>query len=400
MGPFKSVNNELLRRYSIFHLGVALTQKRLVPEYIDKIQVYQAGKPIEELAREKKLERISKLASNENPLGPSPLAMKEMTNALWSVHRYPDMHAFELKNKLADLYKVKNENIILGSGSEGIMGYIARAFIQPGDEVITAENTFIGFLIIAQSAGAKTKQVPRTKDMRYDVKEIAKQINDDTKVVYIANPDNPTGTYITQEEFDYLMKYVPPHVLVIIDEAYFEFAQKMAWDYPDSMMYRYDNVITLRTFSKAYGIAGIRIGYGFAHEGLIASLHKVKLPFEPSLIAQKGAVGAISDYYHLERTIRSNFKRLEETKTYLLSKGFKPLLPATTNFITFKTGSPEASDYLFNALLNEGVIIRPLKANRMPEYVRVSMGKKEEMKHFFQAMDKILPEYDKQFGRP
>jgi histidinol-phosphate aminotransferase len=372
--------------------------RKLVPDFIHQLKVYQAGKPIEELARERGLVKISKLASNENPLGPSPAAIKMMTNALWDVHRYPDMHARDLKAKLAELYQVKIENIVLGNGSEGIMAYIARAFIQPGDEVLTAEKTFIGFHILATGHGAKIVTTPRTADLRYDVKALAAAINENTKVIYIANPDNPTGTYLTRAEFDDLMKYVPAHTIVILDEAYFEFAQS-TWDYPDSMKYRYDNVITLRTFSKAYGIAGIRVGYGFAHENFIAALHKVKLPFEPNLIAQKGALGALGDYNHLERTIRNNTKRYYETLKFLDKKDFKPIR-SITNFICFKTGSEQASDYLFDKLLDEGVIIRPLKANMMPEYVRVSIGLKEQMIHFFEAMEKILPEYDKKFGRP
>lgn len=372
--------------------------KKLIPEYLDKLQVYKAGKPIDEVAREKGLTHITKLASNENPLGPSPFAIKEMTSALWDIHRYPDMHATDLKNKLCELYKVKPANIILGNGSEGIMAYIARAFIQPGDEVLTAENTFIGFHILATGAGAKLVTCPRTEDMRYDIKALANAVNDNTKVLYIANPDNPTGTYITEQEFDYLMQYVPKHTIVILDEAYFEFAQS-TWDYPDSMKYRYDNVITLRTFSKAYGLSGIRVGYGFANEAFITALHKVKLPFEPNLIAQKGAVGALTDYPHLERTIRNNTKRYYETLKFLDQKEFRPIR-SITNFICFKTGSSEASDYLFDELLNRGVIIRPLKANTMPEWVRISIGLKEEMKHFFDAMEEVLPEYDKKFGRP
>lgn len=314
-----------------------MTRKRLIPEYLDQLKVYQAGKPIEELAKERGITKISKLASNENPLGPSPFAIKEMTNALWGTHRYPDMHARKLKEKLCELYDLETKNIILGNGSEGIMAYIARAFIQPGDEVLTAEKTFIGFHILATGSGAKVVNVPRTKDHRYDVKALAEAVNDETKVLYIANPDNPTGSYITEAEFDHLMKFVPKHTIVILDEAYFEFAQS-TWDYPDSMKYRYDNVITLRTFSKAYGLGGIRVGYGFAHEDFITALHKVKLPFEPNLIAQKGAVGALHDYPHLERTLRNNTKRYYETLKFLDSKNFNPIR-SVTNFIAFQTGS-------------------------------------------------------------
>ena len=372
-------------------------QKKLVPEYIEKLEVYQAGKPIDELAREKGLTKISKLASNENPLGPSPMAIREMTNALWDVHRYPDMFAHQLKASLCELYKLKPQNIILGNGSEGIMGYIVRAFLQPNEEVVTSENTFIGFLILAKSVGAKLIQLPRKPDYKYDVEAMAKKINQNTKIVYIANPDNPTGTYITKEEFDYLMKHVPSHTIVILDEAYFEFAQD-CWDYPDSMTYRYDNVITLRTFSKAYGISGVRCGYGFGHDYLIGNLHKVKLPFEPSLIAQKGAYGALQDYPHLKRTLENNKKRYSATVEFLKQKGFKPI-PSVTNFITIKTGSEEASMYLYNELLNHGVIIRPLRANLMPDHVRISIGTKDEMNHFFQAMEEVLPSYDQKYGR-
>ena len=193
--------------------------KNLVPDSIRNLQVYQAGKPIDELAREKGLTRISKIASNENPLGPSPFAIREMTRGLWDLHRYPDMHAYALKRALADLYNLKLENIVLGSGSEGIMGYIARAFLSPGLEVLTSEKTFIGFTILARSAGAKIVTVPQTDDHRYNVVAMTKAITPQTKVIYIANPNNPTGTYIAKEEFDLLMKHVPEHVLVILDFA-------------------------------------------------------------------------------------------------------------------------------------------------------------------------------------
>ncbi len=366
-------------------------KKTLVPDYIRNLKTYQAGKPIDEVAREKGLNKISKMASNENPLGPSPFAIKEMTQALWDLHRYPDMHAHKLKTALSKLYKLKKENIILGNGSEGIMGYIARAFLAPGDEVLTSENTFIGFYILARSAGAKLVTTPLTSDYRYDVKAIANQIHENTKVIYIANPNNPTGTYITKTEFDLLMTHVPDHVLVILDEAYFEFADRFD-DYPDSMDYRYDNVITLRTFSKAYGLSGVRVGYGFAHEDLISNLTKVKLPFEPNLIAQVGACGAINDSPHLNRTIESNNTEYHRLYDYLDKNNFNPIA-SVTNFICIKTGSTKKSQWLFENLLNHGVIIRPLSSNEMPDFVRISIGTKEEMDHFYESMDKLLLTY-------
>lgn len=372
--------------------------KTLVPDYIRNLKVYQAGKPIDELAREKGLTKISKLASNENPLGPSPFAIKEMTNGLWETHRYPDMHAFQLKKALADLYHLKFENIILGNGSEGIMAYIVRAFLRPDEVVLTSENTFIGFYILARSVGAKLNLTPLTPEYRFDIELMAKNINNKTKIIYLANPNNPTGTYITKSEFDYLMSYVPDHVLVILDEAYYEFGKEID-DYPNSMDYRYDNVITLRTFSKAYGLSGIRVGYGFGHKDLISNLTKIKLPFEPNLIGQLGAIGALKDLPHLKRTLRNNREQYKKIYDYLLLNRFNPI-KSITNFITFKTGSLEASEFLFNELLEKGVIIRHLKANEMPDFVRVSIGTPDEMEHFFGAMNKLLPKYNKKFKRP
>lgn len=357
---------------------------KLVPEYISKLIPYSAGKPIEELAREKGLTQISKLASNENPMGPSPLAIEQIKLGLSNIHRYPDMFAFELKSLLAKMYNLKTSNIILGSGSESILSSICKTFLWPGEEVLTSENTFIGFYIIAQATGPKVTMVPLTPDYRFDLPAIAKKINKKTRVIYLANPNNPTGTFFTKKEFDNLMKFVPDHVLVILDEAYFEFASGQN-NFPDSMSYRYDNVITLRTFSKAYGLAGIRLGYGFAHDSLISELTKVKVPFEPNSLAQLAGIGALKDTNHLNATLLNNKKQYERTFPYLEKNGFSPI-PSVTNFITFKSNDPES---LFENLLNEGVIIRTLKSNGMPNHLRVSMGSQEEMDHFFRAMDKI-----------
>ncbi len=369
-------------------------KRQLVPDYIRDLIPYKAGKPIQELAKEKGLTRITKLASNENPLGPSPLAIREMTRGLWDVHRYPDPHAHELKEKLAQMYQLKKENIILGHGSESLIGHIARAFLQTGDEVLTAEKTFSAFFVLTKSSGAKVIKAPM-KDHRYDVRALIQRITENTKLIYIANPDNPSGTYLKKAEFDDLMRAVPDHCLVILDEAYFEFAQEHE-DYPDSMNYRYDNVITLRTFSKAYGLSGIRVGYGFAHEELIQNLHKVKLPFEPSIPGQLGALGALNDQEHLRRTLENNKKQYQHLTAYLKQKGFQ-YLPSATNFVAFACASAEASEWLFQNLLNQGVIVRPLTSNQMPEFLRVSLGSDEEMEHFYEAMEFLLSTYSHQF---
>lgn len=368
----------------------------LVPEYIRKLIPYRAGKPVSELLREKNLKRVSKLASNENPLGPSPFAIKEMTQALWELHRYPDMHAFELKKSLSELYKLKAENIILGNGSEGIMSYIVRTFLGQGDEVLTSEKTFIGFYILARTVGANLKMVPLNDKFKFDVEKMSQAITERTKIIYIANPNNPTGTYLQKDEFDYLMEHVPNRTLVILDEAYFEFAIGHS-DFPDSMDYRYDNVITLRTFSKAYGLAGIRVGYGFGHEDLISHFHKIKLPFEPNLIAQAGAIGALQDRPHLDRTLENNKLRYSQILNYLKAKKITPI-PSVCNFVTIKTQSVVASEYIYENLLNLGVIVRPLASNEMPDFLRISLGSEQEMNHFYESFDIIYPNIIKKFG--
>jgi len=359
----------------------------LVPPYVRELQTYKAGKSEKDLQREINISKISKLASNENPMGPSPKAIEAIKNGIDQLHRYPDPAGFDLKSALAKLYGLKMENIILGNGSEGIMAYIARAFLAPDREVLTSESTFIGFYIIARSVGSKLKMVPLTPEKKYDVDALASAISAKTKVIYLANPNNPTGTYITKKEFDYLMQYVPDHVLVILDEAYFEYAKDKE-DFPDSMDYRYDNVITLRTFSKAYGLAGLRVGYGFAHHDLISNLSKVKLVFEPNMLAQIGATACLQDFDHLKKTLKNNQIQFSRLEKYFKKKNIETI-PTITNFMVFKLKDQSIAHKVYLDLMNEGVIIRPLETNGMPSYLRISIGTEAEMNHFFGAFDKI-----------
>ena len=232
----------------------------LVPKHIKKLSPYKPGKTIESVKREYNIKEIIKLASNENPLGPSKKSLDAVSEILFNSHRYPDASGILLRENLAKKFNVKVSNVILGSGSEGIMSSIMRTFLRGTDELISSENSFIGFRVLANASGNKINWVPK-KSYRYDLDGIVKKINTNTKIIYIANPDNPTGTYIKKSEFDMFISKVPDRVLVILDEAYFEYANHIE-DYPDSMFYRYDNVITLRTFSKVHGLAGFRVGYG------------------------------------------------------------------------------------------------------------------------------------------
>ena len=346
----------------------------LVPPYIESLQAYRPGRPIDELQREFGLTRVVKLASNENPLGPSPIAMEELKQHFSSLHHYPN-GGYDLRKVLAEKFNLKVDNVVVGSGSDGIMSNIIRTFLCDDDEVLTTEAAFIGFQVLARSRGVKYRAVPY-RDWRYDLPALAANINEHTKIIYLANPNNPTGTIFTKQEFDAFYRNVPDHVLSILDEAYFEFARDNPI-YPDSMHYRYDNVITLRTFSKIYGLAGIRIGYGFAHEALIGNLLKVKLPFEPSTLAQAAGIGALRDKEFLHRSLELNSRGLQ-----YVTRGLQELdvrvVPSEANFVMVVRETEEEVNFMFQGLLKQGVIVRPLKAFGLPHCIRISIGTTEE----------------------
>ncbi len=345
-----------------------------LPPHIRTLEPYKAGKPIDEVKRELGLTTVIKLASNENPLGSSPLAVEEMKRCMGNLHLYPN-GGYDLRVALAQRYNMKVENVITGSGSEAIMLNLLRTFLCPEDEVLTTEAAFIGFQVLAHASGVRYRTVPY-RAWKYDLRAIVRALTPSTKLIYLANPNNPTGTYVTSEEFDAFYRDVPRDVLIIMDEAYFEYAE-MVSDYPDSLKYRYDNVVTLRTFSKIYGLAGVRIGYGFAQEDLIGAMLKVKLPFEPSTLAQAAGIGALQDTSFLERSKRENLRGRERMTRELRSLGFN-VIPSAANFVMVVFPREEMVDTLFQELLKRGVIIRPLKAFGLPQCVRITIGSEEE----------------------
>ena len=359
----------------------------LVPRHIQDLQSYKPGRPIEDVRRELRLERIIKLASNENPNGPSPKALESVKNTLPDNFRYPDAAALTLREKLAERFQLKMENVVVGAGSEGVMSTIMRTFLRGGDEIIAADNSFIGFRVLANASGIHTNWVP-LNSYHHDLNAMTEQINDYTKIIYLANPDNPTGTYFTKAEFDQFMIRVPERVLIILDEAYFEYARHLD-DYPDSMHYRYDNVITLRTFSKAHGLAGFRAGYGFAHEDLIENLNKVKLPFEPSWPAQIVALAALDDEDYIQTTVNNCHQGKEKLEMAFQEAGIETI-PSAANFITL-VFSPAKKAKAFNeAMLQKGIILRHLPGWGLPNCIRVTIGKEEENEHLIKCISKIL----------
>jgi histidinol-phosphate aminotransferase len=362
----------------------------LVPPHILALRPYEPGLSAEEIQQRFGLERVIKLASNENPLGSSPLAVEHARRALSNMARYPD-GGLVLRRKLAERFKLKIDNVIVGAGSEGIMANVVRTFLCDQDEVLTTEAAFSGFQVLARGRGVQYRTVPY-REWRYDLPALADATNERTKLIYLANPNNPTGTFFTRKVFEEFHARVPERVLIILDEAYFEFAMNEP-SYPDSMHYRFDNVITLRTFSKAYGLASARVGYGFAHENLISMLLKVKLPFEPSGVSAAAALGALDDYEFLHRTLENNTRGLAFLNRELRALGYA-VIPSAANFVTIALETADEAQQVFERLLRRGVIVRPMKATGLPECLRISVGTPEENEMCVEAMQQVHAELE------
>ncbi|MBM3258167.1 MAG: histidinol-phosphate transaminase [Candidatus Sericytochromatia bacterium] len=366
-----------------------MTHRALVPEHIASLVPYQPGRPIAEVQREFGLTDVIKLASNENPWGPSPKALEAARAALAQVHLYPDVASRDLREALTRRYRVVFGNTIVGAGSEGIMAGIVRTFLHGDDEVLTSAGTFIGIMVLAKAQGIRIRTVP-LRNWGYDLEAMAEAIGPRTKIIYLANPNNPTGTLFTRAEFERFYARVPAHVLIMQDEAYHEFVPPSE-TYPDSQLYRYDNVITLRTFSKAHGLAGLRIGYGLAAESLIEPLLKVKLPFEPGTVATAAALAALEDSDHLDLTVRNNAEGLARLLPCLMALGLEPV-PSHANFVMVPLGTAERAQGLADALLRRGIIIRPLGAFGLPACVRISVGTPAELDRLMSALPDALGE--------
>ena len=353
-----------------------------VSENIKNITPYTPGKPIEELERELGISGSIKLASNENPLGPSPKAVMAIKKAVAGLNRYPDGSGYYLSQALAKKYDVNISQLILGNGSNELIELVVRTFVQPGDEVISADPSFVVYRMIAQAAGGTNVIVP-LKDNRHDLDVMADRITERTKIIFIANPNNPTGTMNTTAEMNRLMNQAPDHVIVAVDEAYYEYVTRA--DYPDSLDYlkAAKNVLALRTFSKIYGLAGLRIGYGITTPEIAELMNKVRQPFNTNSLGQIGALAALADRKHVEKSIAIN----SEGKQFLY-QSFDRLgisyLPTETNFILFE--APVDGPELYVTLLKTGVIIRPMGGKKL----RITIGLPDENKRFVNELEKII----------
>ena len=339
---------------------------------------YVPGKPIEELQRELGLPRAIKLASNENPIGPSPKALAVLGETAPTLHRYPDGGAFRLRGALAERWKVTPDHLILGNGSDEILGLLARTFLSPGDEAVMAEHTFVIYKMEVKAAHGVAVEVPQ-KNWHHDLPAMAAAITDKTRLLFVCNPNNPTGTMATKAEVAALMARVPDHVVVVFDEAYYEYVRHP--EFPESLSYvnAGRNVIVLRTFSKIYGLAGLRIGYGMTTPEITNYLNRIRPPFNANSMAQRAALAALDDEAHVGTSRALNHAEMDKVRAGLLTLGFEAL-PSETNFLYFDVGRDGRE--VFDALLRKGIIVRHIDGRML----RVTIGLPEENQLFLSAL--------------
>jgi histidinol-phosphate aminotransferase len=354
---------------------------------VNGLTPYQPGKPVEDVQRELGLERVVKLASNEGPFGPFPAALDALERAATELNRYPDGGAYRLHAALADRHGVAFENVAAGSGADGCIDMVSQAILDPGDEIVCGWPSFPSYVIYARKQGADTKLVPLA-DHRYDLDALLDAVTAKTKLVYICLPNNPTGTMNTAEELDAYFERVPEHVLTVVDQAYFEYVDRP--DYPDAVE-RYlkagRRVIVLRTFSKIYGLAGLRVGYAVGPRNCIAAMAKVRRPFDLTTPAQVAAVASIGDEDELARRRAVNADGLARLGEILSEHGMDPV-PSVGNFVYVDTHA-DATE-LFDRLLHEGIIVRPLAGFGSATAVRVSVGAPDELDAFAAALGRVL----------
>ncbi len=359
----------------------------LAPGYIRAIAPYQPGKPIAELARELGLnpDSIIKLASNENPLGASPLALQAAQQALADIARYPDGNGFELKRALSQRYNVEPARIVLGNGSNDVLELAARAFLAPGIEAIYSQHAFAVYPLAVQAVGAAGIEVP-ARDFAHDLAAMLSAVTSRTRLVFLANPNNPTGTLIRGPDVVAFLHALPPGVIVVLDEAYNEYlpddlkADSIAW------LGQFTNLIITRTFSKAYGLAGLRVGYAFAHPGVADLMNRVRQPFNVNSIALAAATAGLNDREFVRRGFALNQSGMRRI-TQGLTRLSLTFIPSFGNFVSFKVADANG---VFQRLLTRGVIVRPIASYGMPDYLRVTIGLESENERFLEALAQSL----------
>ena len=360
----------------------------LAPVYIRAIAPYQPGKPIAELERELGISGIVKLASNENPLGASPKAVAAMHEAIKTIALYPDGNGFELKDALMKRYGVAHAGIVLGNGSNDMLELAARAFLTVGDKAVYSAHAFAVYPLATQAVGATGISVPAI-NFGHDLKAMLKAaVDNQAKLVFVANPNNPTGTFLTADELLQFMRALPANILVVLDEAYNEYLPEECRYDSVAWLKEFPNLIISRTFSKAYGLAGLRVGYAFAHAQVADMMNRVRQPFNVNSVAQAAAVAALQDEDFVRRTNELNRRGMEQITAGLRKLGLE-YIPSYGNFISFKIGDGMK---MYRRLLELGVIVRPVASYAMPDYLRVSIGLETENDKFLSALKQTLGE--------
>lgn len=364
---------------------------RLAMPGVQSLTPYEPGKPIDELAREYGVTGAVKLASNENPLGPSPRALEAMRASLAGVALYPDGAGFMLRNKLAARHSVASRQITLGNGSNDVLDLVARAFAGPGREIVFSQYAFAVYPIVTQAVSARARETPalarESGGFGHDLQAMSAAVNETTAVVFIANPNNPTGTWLDRAVLEAFLEGVPRRVIVVVDEAYFEYVEEPA--YPDTVPWigRFPNLVVTRTFSKIYGLAGLRVGYAVSHPEVADLLNRVRQPFNVNTLAQTAAVAALDDEEHVRRTRALNRKGMR-CVTEALAKLGLTFIPSVGNFVCIDVGRPALPVY--EALLRQGVIVRPLLGYGMPRHLRITIGLPAENERLISALGKAL----------
>jgi len=367
-------------------MATSHSQLRINPA-LANLPVYQPGRPIEEVARELGLDPhdIIKVASNENPLGPSPIALAALERALQQLHLYPDGNAFYLKQRLAARLGLTPQNLILGNGSNEIIEFVGHALLQPGSNIVVSQYCFAIYPIVALMFGAEVITVPAHKH-GHDLPAMLKAVTPQTRILFVANPNNPTGTLAPKEDLQRLVEQIPDHVLLVIDEAYIEFLDDpldlLAWVREN----RKPNLLLMRTFSKIYGLAGLRIGYGIGPTPLVAALEKIRQPFNINAMAQTAALAALDDQEHIDRTRHNNREGLAFLQQAAQSLGLE-FVPSHANFLLVRVG---AGQTVFQRMQEKGVITRPMGGYGLPEWIRISVGTPGENQRCVEALRMAL----------
>jgi len=364
--------------------------KNLIRKSVLGVNPYVPGKPIEETRRQLGLRQVIKLASNENPYGPSPKAMSAVKRALAGVNRYPDAQGFYLKKRLAKFFGLAPENFVLGNGSDELIDVVIKTFMEADENIVTSEGTFLEYEIIAQVNDRKVRKAP-LRYFKYDLGAMLKLVDKKTKLVFIANPNNPTGTYVTKYEIEEFINALPPGVVVVLDEAYDAFID--VDDYPDSLRYlkKKKRIIILKTFSKAYGLAGLRLGYAITCPELAAYLERIRQPFNVNYLAQVAGLAALEDKVFLKKTRRLTLEGKDFIYQGLSRMGLGYVL-SVANFILIDVGRP--SQEVFKSMLKFGVIVRDMCQYGLGNFIRVTIGTPKENERFLRVLSKVLKARD------